>query len=59
MSGRGAVELIIAGVALEAGLFLQPDPPGAIVQSLFSAIVIMAIVTTVATPIVLRLLWAR
>ena len=24
MSGRGAVELIIAGVALEAGMFLQP-----------------------------------
>ena len=57
MSGRGAVELIIAGVALDAGLFLQPSPPDAIVQSLFSAIVIMAIVTTVATPIVLRLLW--
>lgn len=57
MSGRGAVELIVAGVALDAGLFLQPTPPGAIVQSLFSAIVIMAIVTTVATPIALRLLW--
>jgi Kef-type K+ transport system membrane component KefB len=59
MSGRGAVELIIAGIALEAGLFLQPDPPGIIVQSLFSAIVIMAIVTTVATPIALRLFWQR
>ncbi len=59
MSGRGAVELVIAGVALEAGLFLQPDPPGAIVGSLFSAIVIMAIVTTVATPIALRFLWRR
>ncbi|NIS91437.1 MAG: cation:proton antiporter [Woeseiaceae bacterium] len=59
MSGRGAVELVIAGVALEAGLFLQPDPPGVIVQSLFSAIVIMAIVTTVATPIALRLLWKK
>jgi len=57
MSGRGAVELIIAGVALDAGLFLQPTAPDAIVQSLFSAIVIMAIVTTIATPIVLRLLW--
>jgi Kef-type K+ transport system membrane component KefB len=57
MSGRGAVELIMAGVALEAGLFSQPTPPDAIVQSLFSAIVVMAIVTTVATPIVLRLLW--
>lgn len=59
MSGRGAVELVIAGVALEAGLFLQPDPPGAIVGSIFSAIVIMAIITTVATPIALRLLWRR
>jgi len=59
MSGRGAVELIIAGVAFEAGLFLHPDPPGPIVQSLFSAIVIMAIVTTVATPIVLRCLWRK
>lgn len=54
MSGRGAVELIIAGVALEAGLFLQPSPPPPIVQSLFSAVVIMAIVTTVVSPIVLR-----
>jgi Kef-type K+ transport system membrane component KefB len=59
MSGRGAVELIIAGVALEAGLFLQPDPPGLIVQSLFSVIVIMAIVTTVITPITLRVLWGK
>jgi Kef-type K+ transport system membrane component KefB len=59
MSGRGAVELVIAGVALEAGLFLQPDPPGVIVGSMFSAIVIMAIITTVATPIALRLLWRR
>ena len=58
MSGRGAVELIIAGVALEAGLFLQPEPPGPIVGSLFSAIVIMAIVTTVVTPIALRMLWS-
>ncbi|MGI9238349.1 MAG: cation:proton antiporter [Woeseiaceae bacterium] len=57
MSGRGAVELIIAGVALEAGLFMQPTPPGVIVEGLFSAIVIMAIITTVATPIVLRVIW--
>ena len=57
MSGRGAVELVIAGVALEAGLFLQPVPQGPIVESLFSAIVIMAIVTTVATPVALRMLW--
>ncbi len=54
MSGRGAVELIVAGVALEAGLFLQPSPPPPIVQGLYSAIVVMALVTTLATPIVLR-----
>ncbi|MGB5347373.1 MAG: cation:proton antiporter [Woeseia sp.] len=54
MSGRGAVELIVAGVALEAGLFLQPDPPPVIVQSLYSTIVIMALVTTILTPIILR-----
>jgi Kef-type K+ transport system membrane component KefB len=53
MSGRGAVELIIAGVALQAGLFTHPDPPPAIIQGLFSAIVIMAIVTTIVTPLIL------
>lgn len=54
MSGRGAVELIVAGVALEAGLFLHPYPPPPIVGGLFSAIVIMALVTTIATPILLH-----
>jgi len=54
MSGRGAIELIIAGVALEAGLFLQPSPPPPIVQSLYSSIVIMALVTTIVAPIVLH-----
>jgi Kef-type K+ transport system membrane component KefB len=59
MSGRGAVELIVAGVALEAGLFLQPFPVPVIVNSLFSAIVIMALVTTVLTPILLRYLMPK
>jgi Kef-type K+ transport system membrane component KefB len=54
MSGRGAVELIVAGVAMEAGLFLRPYPTPVIVESLFSAIVIMALVTTIVTPIFLR-----
>lgn len=58
MSGRGAVELIVAGVALEAGLFLHPDPTPAIVDSLFSAIVIMALATTIATPVLLRVVAA-
>ena len=56
MSGRGAVELIIADIALRAGLFSHPDPTPAIVANLFSAIVIMAVVTTLMTPIGLRLI---
>ncbi len=59
MSGRGAVELIVAGVALQAGLFLQPSPPPPIVASLYSSIVIMALVTTILTPLFLRRLIAR
>ncbi len=59
MSGRGAVELIVAGVALQAGLFLQPSPPPPIVASLYSSIVIMALVTTVLTPLILRRLVER
>ncbi|MDJ0711232.1 MAG: cation:proton antiporter [Woeseiaceae bacterium] len=59
MSGRGAVELIVAGVALQAGLFLQPSPPPPIIESLYSAIVIMALVTTVLTPLILRRLVGR
>lgn len=55
MSGRGAVELIIANLALQAGLFNQPSPPPPILAHMFSAVVIMAVVTTVATPILLRL----
>ena len=54
MSGRGAVELIIAGVALNAGLFALPQPTPVIVDSLFSAVVVMALVTTVLTSILLN-----
>lgn len=54
MSSRGAVELIIANIALRAGLFSQPDPAPPIVAYLFSAVVIMAVMTTVLTPVALR-----
>jgi len=56
MSGRGAVELIVADIALRAGLFSQPEPVPQVVASLFSAVVIMAVVTTLFTPIMLRIL---
>jgi len=54
MSPRGAVELVIAGIALKAGLFETGDAPSSIVDNLFSAVVVMAVVTTVVSPIVLR-----
>ena len=56
MNGRGAVELIVATVALEAGLFNHPVPVPPVVSAMFSAVVIVAIVTTLLTPIGLRVL---
>lgn len=54
MSGRGAVEIVVASIALQAGLFAQGagDPH---VANLFSALVITAVVTTAATPLLLQL----
>lgn len=54
MSARGAVELVIAGIALQAGLFDRPTPTPPEVAHLFSAIVLVAIVTTLATPLLLK-----
>ncbi|GAB4394959.1 MAG: hypothetical protein Tsb0032_24920 [Kiloniellaceae bacterium] len=58
MSARGAVELIILGVVAEAGVF-APGPQNGVVGSLFSILVLMAVVTTLATPIALRWLLKR
>ena len=54
MSARGAVELIIAGIALDAGLFSKPEPVPEIIENLFSAVVLMAVATTLFMPIGLR-----
>jgi Kef-type K+ transport system membrane component KefB len=54
MNARGTVELIIANIALQAGLFNYPDPPPPIVSNMFSAVVIMAVFTTLATPTILK-----
>ena len=51
MNGRGAVEIVVAVVALEAGLFAQPVPVPPLVSAMFSSIVIMAIITTIIVPI--------
>lgn len=54
MSARGAVELIIADIALRAGLFNHPDPAPDVVRYMFSAVVLMALITTLVTPIALQ-----
>ena len=54
MNARGAVELIVADIALRAGLFSQPTPVPDTVRYLYSAIVIVAVVTTLLSPIILR-----
>ena len=54
MSARGTVELIITDVALRSGVLSTGNSKSPIVENLFSAVVIMAVVTTLAAPIVLR-----
>lgn len=54
MNARGAVELIIANIALQAGIFNLPEPVPPVVEFMFSAVVIMAIVTTLITPPTLK-----
>lgn len=57
MNARGAVELVIADIALRNGLFDAPqDDP--VVAHLYSAVVMMAVVTTLVTPPALRFLLA-
>lgn len=57
MSARGAVELVIADIALKAGLFAAingTDASDPVVSNIFSAVVVMAIVTTFVTSVALR-----
>ncbi len=56
MNARGAVELVGADVALRVGLFSHHDPIPPKVGNLFSALASMAVVTTLMTPAVLRVM---
>ncbi len=59
MSSRGAVELIIAGIALRAGLFDIQGQSSPIVENLFSSVVLVAIITTLVAPIGLRFILVK
>ncbi len=54
MNARGAVELIIADIALRAGIFDLGGAEPPIIAHMFSAVVIMALVTTLMTPPALK-----
>ena len=59
MNARGAVELVVISIAYEAGLFARADQGDPIVAHLFSALVLMAVLTTLMTPVLLRLILGR
>ncbi len=54
MSNRGAMELIILSIALEAGLFAYGNQDNVIVSHLFSALVLMGVITTLLSLVILR-----
>ena len=55
MSSRGAVELVVLSVAVQAGIIADgPAPSGGGGVPIFSSLVVMAVVTTLVAPIVLR-----
>ncbi|MDH3239771.1 MAG: cation:proton antiporter [Alphaproteobacteria bacterium] len=55
MSSRGAVELVVLSVAVQAGIISDSPGPGAGgAAPIFSSLVVMAVVTTLVAPIMLR-----
>jgi len=59
MSARGVVELVITDIALEAGLFDVVPGTAPVVEHIFSAVVIMAVLTTLVTPMLLSRIYSR
>ena len=54
LSARGAMELIILSIAQSTGVFSATNGADPIVSNLFSALVLMAAVTTMLAPLLLR-----
>ncbi|MGE0650207.1 MAG: cation:proton antiporter [Alphaproteobacteria bacterium] len=59
MSARGAVELVVLSIAVEAGLIGTGARGGPDTYYLYSSLVLMAVVTTLAVPLMLRWLMGR
>lgn len=54
MSARGAVGFVILNIAYDAGLFEQTDRTDPVTAHLFSALILMAVITTFLAPLILR-----
>ena len=54
LSARGAVELVILSIAFEKGVFSDAAADGGAGLQLFSALILMGVVTTMMAPILLR-----
>lgn len=59
MSSRGAVELIVLSIAVDAGLVVAGPESGTDTHHIYSSLVLMAIVTTLVTPSLLRAILGR
>lgn len=54
MSARGVMEIVVIGIAYDAGLFALGGQTEPVVVHLYSALILMAALTTMLTPIVLK-----
>ena len=54
MSARGAVELVVLGIAYEKGVFAAQAGQDSAAGNLFSSLILMGVITTVLAPILLR-----
>ena len=55
MSGRGAIELLVVSIAFQAGVFATTNGHDPVLANLYSALILMAIISTALTPVLLRL----
>jgi Kef-type K+ transport system membrane component KefB len=54
MSARGAVGFVVLSIAYDAGLFERIDRTDPVTAYLFSGLILVAVITTMLTPLVLR-----
>jgi len=56
MSARGAVGFVVLSIAYDVGLYEQADRSDSITAHLFSALILVAVITTMLAPLILRYL---